>query len=144
MSAWVVSHDHIDALLTFTKDRTMDRTETGRLLLKENVRSVAHRYPGDSEADLPGKCGETADGYKFRYFEPFSPAANMPAAKKAAWVLKACQCFDYQSCETDDYEQSAAWKIIRSIESEAIMSLPHYEQAPWGIDRERLLNPQQA
>lgn len=67
MSAFIVSHDHIDALLTFAKlhrvayyvpqsicnkpggtrvtidDDTV--SEVGRILLDENERSVRHRYP---------------------------------------------------------------------------------------------------
>jgi hypothetical protein len=59
----------------------------------------------------------------------------MPYAKKLAWVLKACHCLGYQSCETADYEQSIAHSIIRAIEKKAMRGIAHYEDAPWGIDR---------
>jgi hypothetical protein len=78
MSAFVVSHDHIDALLTFAEFRrldlshivrTRDLSKTGQLLLAENERSVYHRYPDCSGPDdLPGKIGEEAIGYRYRPF----------------------------------------------------------------------------
>ena len=147
MSAFVVSHDHIDALLTFVRyERDLqerlghysdlgaaaDLTDIGRVLLKECERSVAHRY---SDGDLPGKIGEHAEDYYFKTFEPF---LRMEIGKKVAWVVKACRCFDYQSCETDDYEESVAHKLIRQIEARALTNMPHYEDAPWEINRDRV------
>ena len=150
MSAFVVSHDHIDALLTFVRyeqdlqerlghyanlGRAADLTDIGRVLLKECIRSVKSRYPDCTDDDLPGKTGETAETYYFKTFDPF---VRMPLANKVAWVIKACHCYDYQSCETDDYEQSLAHKMIRSIEARAISSMPYYEAAPWEINRDRV------
>jgi hypothetical protein len=144
MSAFVVSHDHIDALLSFAKDKRMlsqlgyyiqpskadqfEWTDVGRVLLAENDRSVCHRYSDCS----PG--GEEVTGYTFRYFEPF---AHMQHTKKCVWVIKNCDCFDYQACETDDYPQTVAHRIIAAIRAAAIRGLPDYETAPWGIDRGR-------
>lgn len=148
MSAFVVSHDHIDALMTFAKDKRLldslayhvnhgteklSPTDIGRVLLAENIRSVLHRYPDCDESDMPGKGNEEAINYQFRPFQQFY---RMQHPQVVAWVLKACACFDYQSCETDDYESSIAHKIIRAIEARAINALPHYESAPWGIHRE--------
>jgi hypothetical protein len=150
MSAFVVSHDHIDALLTFASDKRiiddlgyfvnrgatkLTPSEIGRVLLAENERSVCHRYPDCTPGDAPGKIGEEAVNYNFHRFSEFD---RMQHAQKCAWVLKACQCFDYQACETDDYEQSIAHQIIRRIEARVIESLPYYEEAPWGIDRARV------
>ncbi len=52
-------------------------------------------------------------------------------------IIKAAQCFDYQACETDDWKESVACKIIQHIEGTAIRMLPGYEQAPWGLDRSK-------
>jgi hypothetical protein len=150
MSAFVVSHDHIDALLSFAKDKRMkdqfgyyiqpskaelfDWTDIGRVLLAENERSVCHRYPDCGPGNMPGKIGEDASGYTFRYFEPFVHMGHM---KRCVWVIKNCDCFDYQACETDDYRQTVAHRIIAAIRSRAINGLPDYETAPWGIDRNR-------
>lgn len=150
MSAFVVSHDHIDALLSFAKDKrmndrlgyfvtpsrfdTIDWSTIGRVLLAENERSVCHRYPDCVPGNTPGKIGEETIGYRFRYFEPF---IHIQFTKKCVWIIKACDCFDYQACETDNYDQTIAHKIIRSIRAEAVRCLPDYDAAPWGIDRSR-------
>jgi len=151
MSAFIVSHDHIDALLSFAKDKRMkdrlgyfiqpsradlfDWTAIGQVLLAENERSVCHRYPDCTPTDAPGKIGEEAISYRFRYFEPFLQMAH---AKKMVWIIKNCDCFDYQACETDDYPTTIAHRIIEAIRAEAIRCLPDYDAAPWGIDRERV------
>ena len=140
MSAFVVSHDHIDALLTFAADQHMlnqlayivDKqnplswSRIGQVLLAENERSVNHRYPSD--------ISDNALEYKFK---PFQELSLLPRAKMLAWILNGCACFDYQACETDDYEQSIAHKLIRAIEAKAIRELPHMDDAPWCIDRSR-------
>jgi hypothetical protein len=149
MSAFTVSHDHIDALLTFAKDKRMqnelsyriDRsareplswTQIGQVLLAENERSVCHRYPDCIPGDAPGTIGEESLTYRFR---PMAELATLPHTTKLVWIIKACDCFDYQACETDDYEQSITHAIIESIRAKAVHSFIEYENAPWGISRE--------
>jgi hypothetical protein len=148
MSAYIVSHDHIDGLLSFALDQvsyyvpTIDRRieitldnaeEIGRILLTENERSVYFRYrdlnaskPGLSK---PGTDGQDAENYSFRPW----PLSRRPQPIE---ILKACECFDYQACETDDYEQSIAWRIIDAIRHGAIRKLPGYENADgWELRR---------
>lgn len=144
MSAFVVSHDHINAMLTFAKDKRMgdrlsyfiDRSKTsdwntiGRVLLAENERSVCHRYVDAVPGDAPGVIGQEAVNYSF---QPYAPFATMPFTRKLVWVIKQCDCFDYQACETDDYDESIAHRIIAEIRAKAIRCLPDYDAAPWGI-----------
>jgi hypothetical protein len=133
MSAFIVGHDHIDALLSFCFQRvggyqsavsyyfdgarhdiTRETvTETGRILLAENERSVNHRYPGDdgeSEAAL----------YTFKAW---------PFPLTAVSILKGCDCLDYQSCEHDGWEASRAFAILRAIRHRAIHGVPGYDDA---------------
>lgn len=146
MSAFVVSHAHIDALLTFADlkrltdylsyevnhgTEKLSLTEIGRILLAENERSVCHRYPDCTESDKPGTIGEEAIGYKFKTWQS---VFKLQHGQLCALILKACDCYDYQACETDDYDQSIARRIIDRIRDRAIHSLPGYEDAPWGID----------
>lgn len=56
-----------------------------------------------------------------------------PKVLTAVEVLKACDCYDYQSCETDDYHETTAAKLVDRIRKSAIGKLPGYEDAPWGI-----------
>jgi hypothetical protein len=149
MSAFVVSHDHIDALLSFAlSNRTYgpvsyyvtdtqrlvaiteeNATEVGRILLTENERSVRSRYPAAACGDeaMPGTVGQDAESYKFRPWpRPVDPVA----------ALKGCSCFDYQACETDDYESSLAWTIVNAIRDRAISRLPGYDNAQgWEFNR---------
>ena len=144
MSAYIVDHDHIDALLSYAIQHNVryvvrdpvaacieitkqNATEIGRILLDENDRSVRSRYPGFSADELPGTIGEDAAKYKFRLW---------PAPGDAMTILKACEGYDYQACETDDYETSLAAIIIRAIRKWAISRLPGYDDSPgWSMHR---------
>lgn len=147
MSAFVVSHMHINALLTFADNKRMlneigygvDRnkqftwTDIGCILLAENERSVLYRYPDCVETDKPGTIGEEAIDYRFKTWQQ---AFTLQHDKLCVWIIKACDCYDYQACETDDYPQSIAHGIIERIRAKAIRSLLAYDEAPWGIDKD--------
>jgi hypothetical protein len=145
VSAYIVDHDHIDALLSYgiqNQVRYVVResnsvveitlhtaTEIGRILLDENERSVRHRYPGSDPDELPGTIGQNAACYRFRRWPVHAP---LPALT----ILKACDGFDYQACETDDYHLSVAHGIIDAIRSYAIRRLPGYADSPgWSLER---------
>jgi hypothetical protein len=143
VSAYIVDHDHIDALLSYAiavqvryvvpetdscvEVETHNATEIGRILLDENERSVRSRYPSCDVDELPGTTGQDSASYKFRRW-------RMPG--DALVILKACEGFDYQACETKDYEKSLAAVIIRAIRGFAIRRLPGYSDAPgWHMHR---------
>ena len=145
MSAYIVDHDHIDALLSYaikqnvsytvpvTKSRVeiteRNATEIGRILLDENERSVRYRYPGSDADDLPGTIGQDSASYKFKRWPVGHPLA-------ALTIMKACDGFDYQACETDDYSETLACRIVNTIRSYAITRLPEYSNAPgWSLTR---------
>lgn len=150
MSAFIVSHDHIDALVTFAvhhklryraNDRMIDitadnATEVGAILLQENTRSVLYRYRGRTEDTAPGRKDETVANYVFRSFERIK---LLPQHKLVGLILSGCSCFDYQACETEDYEQSTAYRIIDAIRTEAVRMVPKYD-APWEITRDQVLD----
>jgi len=85
------------------------------ILYRENVRSVQHRYPNDS-FESPERL--MIGRYRRQIADPVQ-------------LLKMCQCLDYQSCETTEWEQSTAYKILQSIISAAIGDLPGYREAAW-------------
>lgn len=145
MSAYIVNHDHIDALLSFAVEHQIryvvaetrscveielhSATEVGRILLTENERSVRSRYPDCDVSDLPGTVGEDAATYKFKKWPARHPLSAMA-------ILKACGGFDYQACESEDYEQSLAATIIRAIRQYAINRLPGYSASEgWHLCR---------
>jgi len=83
------------------------------LLQSENVRSVNHRY---NESDAA---------------EPITVPHRAKILVNAIDILKMCDCLEYQSCETADWEQSAAFELLELIRRAAIRALPGYEKAPW-------------
>lgn len=164
MSAYVVSDDHIDALLRaglvtrsglrwqapesreesdyergevwgatavenaqrVRRDLTTDTcNETGRMLLMENVRSVAHRYDETIEEAHP------------EILTAVFPASRVMGAKVMHYtpvqVLKLISCYEYQSCEHPDWESSEAYAFCQALRAMMISRLPGYDDAPWGI-----------
>ena len=84
------------------------------------------RYPDtiDNPDDMPGPVAEVNTPIRFRYENNRSPVQ----------ILKACQCYDYQACETEGYEQTDAQRITRAIAAHAINNLDGYDKAEWSID----------
>lgn len=145
MSAYVCSKYHIKALAIFAvrkihgslavdpryvdgandlsfKPAELVATRYAAILLAENVRSVRARY-----ADDMGDYEEINISAR----EVLRPATLSPVA-----VLKLCNCLAYQSCETDDWETTNAYKLLQQIKDAAIRILPGYEDAPWGLHNE--------
>lgn len=139
MSAWIVSAHHIDALAgAATRPNAFghlryryngharecrDPDAIGRILLAECVKSVQHRYPDDSDVELPGSAARP-DTYWYR-----TPDSHAPVV-----LLKAIDCYEYQSCEHPDWEKSEAHAICDALRDRLIGQLPGYDEAPWGIE----------
>lgn len=132
MSAFVVSDNHINALLAYANlndtkvyindgERSYsisfcDTTElqsAAEALKSQNVKSVAYRYQ-----EPPADASIT-----FRFVPEISHIQ----------AVKACDCLNYQSCETPDYEHTAACQIIRTIRETAIHNLIGYKEAAWEL-----------
>jgi hypothetical protein len=148
MSAFVVDRKHIDALVTAALDgcplrqgspvswyfpsierpgdtlvtlqekrrtaRQEDASRIGAMLWAENVNSVNHRYTED----------EWEDVYEYRRYTGTLPAVQ---------VLKAIDCYVYQSCEHDGWETSEAKQFCESLRHAYIGLLPGYSDAEWSI-----------
>ena len=97
--------------------------EVGQMLWSENVASVRYRYP-DCTDELPGPIGESC------IYEKHEPAFYRTVDPVA--VLKACDCYEYQSCEHREWEVSEAHAFIMALRSRAIHALPGYDEASWG------------
>lgn len=140
MSAWLVSKDHIDLLVTaaincgaleqreishlagapaFIRDFSAD--QVGKALWDANQRSLTARYGDRATRTLPA--------YRWA-------AVTEAAALAAPVVLKACNCFDYQACEVDRYPDTWAAVWIDRLREKQICRVAGYEAAPWGFDRD--------
>lgn len=142
MSAWIVSAHHIDALAEAAARRTTfgvlryrykgtrecsNPTEVGRILLSECVKSVRYRYPDDTDATLPGSSARP-ETYYYR----------QPAQFPVIVLIKAIDCYEYQSCEHPGWRKSEAFAICNALRDRLLVQLPGWDVAPWGIeDQER-------
>lgn len=150
MSAFVVDRRHIDLIVSVIKelpaDAEADESEVdllrssisrklserepeissrmgilgavGEILIRQNVASVLYRYDND-ESMVPDY---TRSLYEYQPL-PFRPTC--------AEVLKALDCYDYQACETPDWEQTTAHWITSTLRDYLIKILPGYDRAPW-------------
>lgn len=135
MSCFIVSDEHINTLVTYAVANNLVKrraaSTVARLLFNENVRSFVARYNGRHMEDVPKTI-------KYK--------ATLPEYSHVA-IVKQCNCYDYQACETSDYEQSAAAAFVTKIRkaalkaaglpegttSDALYGTPAYEAAPWGL-----------
>jgi len=137
MSAYVVSNSTIDSLISTaielklcaglitadscTNVTTENATDFGRMLLRENVRSVAHRYrlAGTEE-------GAANDAFVTDY--KFSKAHDL---NFEGTVAKCIQSLDYQSCETNDWNNTVAHEFLYRLMLKLIERVPGFDAAPW-------------
>lgn len=49
-------------------------------------------------------------------------------------LLGAINCYEYQACETPDWEQSEAYRFCDALRRALIRELPGWNNVPWGID----------
>ena len=89
--------------------------QVGAMLWAENYRSVNHRYAEDNQPQ--------AYGY-----------TRCRRRLSAVALLKAVNCYEYQSCEHPGWKRSQAYAFCQALRSALIRELPGYEQAPWHID----------
>jgi hypothetical protein len=87
----------------------------GAMLLAENRRSVDHRYDEQE------------------WEEPYLFTA-LPGRPDPVVVLKAINCYRYQSCEHPGWGSSEAFAFCDALRERAIGCLSGYDAAPWEID----------
>lgn len=133
MSAFVVGNKHISAMLQaaernrYAGDGPAYRwngtyhyfrghlQEIGQKLVDENYRSVNYRYDEDKKPHI------------------FKKQSYMPNIS-AVQIIKACACYNYQTCETPDWRETEAYAIVQALRERAIDMLPDYDEAEWVID----------
>lgn len=145
MSAYILSQEHIDCLVDaaltalhnsgFSYYHNGERhpvdpfniDDLGRMLWRENIKSVAYRYQERTENNtLPGPI-PTPDPESYHH-------EHIPYLVNPVVVLKAIACYEYQTCEHPEWEESAACAFCEALRSRMIYLLPGYEEAPgWDI-----------
>lgn len=99
-------------------------------LYQENIRSIRSRYPERTWNDLPGL------GHMPLHIVVTSREMADPSLKPdIISILKMCDCLEFVSRENEDYWETPAYLLLRSIRSEAISRLDGYEDACWMFSR---------
>lgn len=83
----------------------------------KNIRSVNSRYREETQSD-----------YEFEY---------IPSARKrpVGNIIGALDCYEYQSCETDDWHESNAWEIVCGLRKALLKMIAEKEGTyTWGIE----------
>lgn len=102
------------------RDRLVGRVFS--MLLTENLKSLASRYPNDSDNHA-------------LLFDTYSVAESAKREQvPELHIIKLCHHYAYQSCEHGAWKTSRARKLIDAVEQHALYHLPGYNEAPWGID----------
>jgi hypothetical protein len=131
MSAFIVGDEHISAMLKaanlcgpgggrsyyWNGEGTAFLSNIqviGQKLVDENYRSVNSRYESDNE---PRQFTRKIFNRKIEPVE----------------IIKACDCYIYQSCESPDWQESEAYAIVQVLREMAIKALPGYNEAQWEV-----------
>lgn len=135
MSAYVVSDDHINALVTWAanigpsqRGASYSYNESARVYFAGNEeRSAAILYTANVESVNDRYADEAVSvGFKFKPYAKWTTLTPVV-------ILKLCDCFDYQACEVKMYRNTIAAQMIEGIRSHAIGLLADYDAAPWGL-----------
>ena len=128
MSAYLCDSRHLSALVNGCPKRggwCIDRSQLFQgmtpadlfaMLLAENVKSLDARYPDGGMSHVPAS---------YRY----DPNVRYESAVE---YLVGARCYQYQSCEDDGWDTSAAKAWLDGRLREAERQFPGYEDANWG------------
>lgn len=119
--------------------------EIGDMLVRENVRSVNHRYSYAGRIPYYGEEGATEleergddelpgpiDKYWVESYHYTDPGFRPTVAE----IVKTIGCFEYQSCEHDEWKNSEAFIFCRELREAALAVMPGKAEAPWGWEAE--------
>lgn len=111
MSAWIVSRQHIDHIVTavIRAELVADTPDNiGRMLWRECLASVAYRYPNDKDGDRPGPVD-------FRDSDVDTYTWTEQAELEPGVLVSTVKSYRYQSCEHPGWETSEASAIARKL-----------------------------
>jgi len=139
MSCFIVSNNHINLisiaeLAQFSYDgKTVEYyptseevLELSKKLLTENVNSWNFRYPDHTEnsEDCHGSLELLSNGDIRKLIKKYPPLA----------IISQIHCFEYQSCEHDEWESSDVKKLCGKLVNRLVRYIEGYNDVQWGID----------
>ena len=139
MSAWIVSENHIRLLVeALYKYEVVNGQETpealGQRLWDENHASVNYRY--DEQAACPRYTHASTATASWEFPEKGAGSIRT-IVRNPALVYKQVRCYEYQSCEHEQWESSVAAAYMRALKAALIAQLGTdrmNNNQPWGID----------
>lgn len=99
--------------------------EAVKTLAQANLGSLDYRYP--DHADKLVNQVHVEECEKAAFDMAFEPVKTSPIQ-----MIKHAQCFDYQSCEVNNWNGTEAAGMLRNIISSSISKLDGYSEAEWG------------
>lgn len=146
MSAYVCNPEHFGILAAYAVRNNCEIPEwrvrkdaisaqnIAKGLARKNIRSVATRYPNDTSGNRPGPClGDEEIEEAAAIYAAYFVVTPQPVT--ALQIIKLCEAIDYQSCETEDWKDTLAWRQLDWIRRAAISSLKGYDEAKWSFDQ---------
>jgi hypothetical protein len=131
MSVFIVPDAHLNYLINYASQNDL-RTYLNDEWVKVN---------GNEDLLMNVLARANEESYITRYNEELEAVELTwrPLMRKfnPVQVIKACSCFDYQASEVEDYRNTGAGRLIKTIRQHAIGSLPGYEEAAWDITDEK-------
>ena len=122
MSAFLCSEKHIFELAKYYVEKCQSYSSdkitfatAAQMLYDENCESLGARYGDD-------------------YNPIFIPINYAATIFNVFAMAKQVDCYSYQSCEHDGWENSKAYKMCESIKYHLLSNHPDYDTAPWGIE----------
>jgi len=123
MSAYLVEAHHIAYIASYYVnqcDKGQDPMLTAEILAQANLDSLAARYNDDAEdPEYITECQQLAASAYWHTYDPLQ-------------VIKSAMCYEYQTCEIEDYENTAAARICERIQSHALRAVPGMDRREWG------------
>lgn len=126
MSAFLVSENHVKAIIVATIDKHSDMGDMNakvNILWEENKRSVDIRYSLRSDM--------TGDWHELEITEE-----DIRRLKKITPVeaLVLCSSLEYYSWQSKDWEDTEAFRLLNLAIKDIFKKLPGFKEAPWCID----------
>lgn len=122
------THDLIHYLRDVPGDSLPDKlTSLGRMMHRENLRSIMHRYDDVTVEEGEGlEYEQQVDRYVY------VPGGEQQKHTTAVEGLKLLASWRYQSCEHPaETRHAQTWDLVALIEKTLINGLPGYAEAPW-------------
>jgi len=159
MSAYLCGENHLSLLANVASDDSTEQDRIFAVLLRENLRSLQTRYPNDIDeykaeaapfkrhTESTRKLIKASFGRYAKLKQSDEIVSRRAVAIQigivssvaiATQIVKCCDCYDYQACETADYKTTEAAKLVDKIREDSVFVGGRtkgelYDQMTWGL-----------